>query len=265
MYGLGGIKQIKKEVYRMKKMKVFLLTIVMVFTLSAGSVYAENSKVSGSASVGVFSNYVWRGQKLSNSYVIQPSVGISYRGFGFNIWSNIDSDYDNTFEHTETDFTVDYAFDIDRLSLDVGYIYYGLEGAQDTQEVYISAGYDILLNPTLTFYYDFDEGEGGFIVASIGHSFELPGKMELSLGASASYNMNNEVMGYDDSGDEFSNFYNGEVSASLSIPVADMISLEPVIAYTFPLSNDAKDALNGISDDGDDDLLYGGLTLTLSF
>ena len=249
----------------MKGLKVLWVVVSMVMVFLTGIAFAMEEKPGGSVSVGVFSNYVWRGQKFSNSYVIQPSVGITYRGFGLNIWSNIDSDYDNTFEHTETDFTADYAFDIDRLSLDVGYIYYGLEGAQDTQEVYISAGFDVLLNPTLTIYYDFDEGEGGFIVASIGQSFELPWDMELSLGASASYNLNNKVMGYDDSGDEFSNFYNGEVSASVSIPVADMISLEPVIAYTFPLSNDAKDALNGISDDGDENLLYGGLTLTLSF
>lgn len=249
----------------MKGLKMFVLSIVMFFGIGITGAHAVSPDVNGTASVGFFSNYVWRGQKLSNSYVIQPSIGISYKGFGANIWSNIDSDYDDKVEHTETDFIVDYSFSIEKFSFDVGYIYYGLEGAEDTQEFYISAGYDILLNPNLTIYYDFDEGEGGFIVASVGHSFELPSDISLNLGASVSYNLDNKVMGYDSNGDEFSNFYNGKLSASMGIPVTEAIAIEPVVSYSFPLSNDAEDALQAISDDGDDDILYGGLTITLSF
>ena len=33
--------------------------------------------------------------------------------------------------------------------------------------------YDTLLKPSLAVYYDFDEGNGAFLVASIGHSFEV--------------------------------------------------------------------------------------------
>jgi len=249
----------------MKSLKIFVLSVVMFFGIGITGAHAVSPHVSGTASVGFFSNYVWRGQKLSNSYVIQPSIGITYKGFGANIWSNIDSDYDDKVEHTETDFTVDYSFSIEKFSFDVGYIYYGLEGAEDTQEFYLSAGYDMLLNPTVTIYYDFDEGEGGFIVASVSHSFELTSDISLDLGASASYNLRNKVMGYDSNGDEFSNFYNGELSASMGIPVTEAITIEPVVSYSFPLSNDAEDALRAISDDGDDDILYGGLTITLSF
>lgn len=249
----------------MKGLKIFVLSVVIFFGIGITGAHAVSPDVSGTASVGFFSNYVWRGQKLSNSFVIQPSIGITYKGFGANIWSNIDSDYDDKVEHTETDFTVDYSFSIEKFSFDVGYIYYGLEGAEDTQEFYISAGYDMLLNPTVTIYYDFDEGEGGFIVVSVGHSFDMSSDIALNLSASASYNLNNKVMGYDSNGDEFSNFYNGEVSASMGIPVTKAITIEPVVSYSFPLSNDAEDALQAISDDGDDDILYGGLTITLSF
>jgi len=57
------------------------------------------------------SNYVWRGQKLSNSWVIQPLVGITYGSFGANIWANYDSDSkidegDGHGEVTETDVTL---------------------------------------------------------------------------------------------------------------------------------------------------------------
>ncbi len=248
----------------MKKIVVAFLTFLLLM-LGVSATFAEGPNVSGSASVGIFSNYVWRGQKLSNSYVIQPSVGITYNGFGANLWANYDSDYEDNGEHTETDLTLDYSFGYDKFSFDAGYIYYALEGADDTQEVYLSVSYDIMLNPTLTIYYDFDEGEGAFVVASISHDFELPYNSTLSLGASASYNINNKVMGYDLSGDDFSNFYNGEVSASVSFPVWKAITIEPSLAYSFPISNDAEDAIKAISDDGDKDILYGGVTITLSF
>ena len=154
---------------------------------------------------------------------------------------------------------------MDKWTFGAGYIYYALNAANDTQEVYLSASYDTLLKPTLTAYYDFDEGNGAFIVASIGHSIEVAKGINLNLGASASYNINNKVMGFDKGGDDFSNFYNAELSSSLNIPVWKAITVTPKIAYSFPLSDDAKDAIKNISDDGDKDIFYGGVNVTLSF
>ena len=37
------------------------------------------------ASASIMSNYVWRGQKLSDSVVLQPNAGLSYNGFGFDL------------------------------------------------------------------------------------------------------------------------------------------------------------------------------------
>jgi len=261
----------------MRKLKVLVLVAVLMFSVS--SLYAAEPSVSGSASVDVMSNYVWRGQKLSNSWVVQPSVGITYGSFGANLWSNYDSDQTEPEvtgttdsghgEVTETDLTLSYSRSIGKLTLGGGYIYYALNGANDTQEVYLSAGYDTILKPTVTVYYDYDEGDGAFIVASIGHSFAAYKGTTLNLGALASYNINNKVMEFDVDGngekDDFSNFYNGEVYASLNIPVYKAVTLTPKIAYSFALSNDAKNALNGASNDGQQDILYGGINLTLSF
>lgn len=256
----------------MRSLKIMFITMVLVFCFSIGSLYAEELKVSSSASVDVMSNYVWRGQKLSNSWVVQPSVGITYGSFDVNLWSNYDSDRaeatskDTGYgEFTETDLTLNYNFSVNKFNFVTGYIYYALDGANDTQELYISTGCDILLKPALTVYYDIDEGNGAFIVASIGHSFELAKGYDLNLGASASYNINNKVMGLDKDGKDFSNFYNGELSSSLSIPVWKAITVTPKVAYSFPLSNDAKNAISSISDDGDKDIFYGGINMTLSF
>jgi len=254
----------------MKGAKLFVAAIVLSFCCSVGSLYAEETKTSGYASADVFSNYVWRGQKLSNTWVVQPSVGITYGAFGANLWGNYDSDSkidegSGHGEFTETDITLNYTRSIDKLTLTAGYIYYDLNNANDTQEVYISAGYDVLLKPALTVYYDFDEGDGAFIVASIGHTVEIAKGYNLNLGASASYNINNKVMGFDKHGDDFSNFYNAELSSSLNIPVSKAITITPKIAYSFPLSDDAKEAIKSVSDDGDKEILYGGVNVTLSF
>lgn len=246
--------------------------LALVFTLLAaiGSVCAEDIKPSGYASADVMSNYVWRGQKLSNSWVIQPSVGITYGVFGVNIWANYDSDSqidegNGHGEFNETDITLSYTRSMDKWTFGTGYIYYALNGANDTQELYLSAEYDTLLSPSLTLYYDFDEGNGAFLVAAIGHSFEIAKDINWNLGASASYNINNKVMGFDKDGDDFSNFYNAELSTSVDIPVWKAVSIAPKLAYSFPLSNDAKEAIRNISDDGDKEIFYGGINLTLSF
>ena len=248
-----------------KKLWILFIGVFLFISTTVVKVSANETKAGGYASVSIMSNYVWRGQKLSNSYVIQPSVGLTYYGLGVNLWANFDPDYNDSSEHTETDLTFDYSFGLDKFSFDAGYIYYALEGADDTQELFISIAYDTILNPSLTIYYDFDEGDGAFIVAAISHSVVVVNELLLDLGASFSYNLNNKVMGFDSKGDDFSNFYNGEVTASMSIPVSKNISIDPVVSYSFPLSNDAEDALQAISDDGDDDIFYGGLTLNLSF
>jgi hypothetical protein len=238
----------------------------------AGNLYAEEPKVAGSVSVDVMSNYVWRGQKLSNSWVVQPSVGITYGGFGANIWGNYDSDrFEATSadsghgEFSEVDFTMNYSRSIEKLTLTGGYIYYAFDGANDSQEVYLSAAYETLLSPALTVYYDYDEGNGAFIVASIGHSIALPKDMSLNLGALASYNINNKIMGFDKNGDGFSNFYHSEISAGLNIPLTKALSVTPKAAYSFALTSDSKEAISGVSDDGKKNILYGGINLTLSF
>ena len=254
----------------MKCFRFFVLTMVIALCFSVVNLNAEDVKTSGYASVDTLSNYVWRGQKLSNTWVVQPSVGISYGVFGASIWGNYDSDAkidegDGHGEFTETDLTLNYTRALGKWTFGAGYIYYALNNANDTQELYISASYDTLLKPSLAVYYDFDEGNGAFAVASIGHTVGITKDVNLNLGASASYNFNNKVMGFDNEGDDFSNFYNAELSSSLNIPVWKAITVTPKVAYSFPLSDDAKHAIKSISDDGDKDILYGGVNVTMSF
>lgn len=246
----------------MKKRAVLsalVLVVLLAVPMAAGAV--ENG--STTVALDALTNYVWRGQKLTNDRgVLQPWIEASHSGFTANLWAN--EDLENT-EHTETDLTLSYGRDIDGLNLEVGYIYYALEGADDTQELYISVGYDTLGSPTITFYGDPDEGRGGFLILSLGHSLALPGGMTLNGGFSASVNFQNALMGLDKKGERFTDFYNGEVSASLAIPVTGNFTVEPRVAWTFPFNNVAKTAIEGVSVDSESSIVYGGLGLSYSF
>lgn len=257
----------------MKKFRVFSLATILLLLFSHDAVFAEEKiETAGYASIDIMSNYIWRGQKLSNSWVLQPSIGINYKGLGFNIWANYDSDRaENNSSETghgefsETDFTMNYTFSMEKFNFEGGYTYYALYDENDTQELYLTVGYDTLLSPKLTVYYDFDEGNGAFIIAAISQSFLIKQEVSLEMGASIGYSIKNKVMGYNKDGDEFSNFYNAELSAALNIPVYKAITVTPKIAFTFPLSNDAEEAIKNISDDSDKKIFYGGINLRLDF
>lgn len=257
--------------------KSVLLSSLMVFVVSlvfSAVAMAEAPKVTGSASVDFMSNYVWRGIKLSKDFVIQPAVTVSYSGFSMNMWSNLDTNYylrdltGRKFKSTETDITLNYTHSFDKLSLTGGFIYYALESAADTQEFYISASYDVILKPTLSFYYDIKEGKGGFLTASVGHSFDLAKDIPLNLGALVNYNLKNKVMSCEAcTGKNFNNFYNAELSASVSVPITKQISITPKIAYSIALSNDSKTAISAMDVSGKEkkNIFYGGVNLSFNF
>jgi hypothetical protein len=242
----------------MKKLRIFVLSLVLAMGFAFGPPGTEAAETSGSASVDVMSSYMWRGFEIHEDVAVQPYVGITYGGFGVNLWADYNTEPG---EAIETDLTLNYSFSVDKFSFDAGYIYYGLDGVEDTQEIYLSVGYDVLLSPEVTIYYDFDEGDGAFIAASIGHSFELPKNLSLDLGASVSYNSESEY-----SIGDYSDFHNGELSASMSVPVNDAIAITPTLAYSFALSDDAESAIESLSaDSNESDFFYGVLNMTLSF
>ena len=58
---------------------------------------ADDPKPTGFVALGGFNKYVFRGYEYSSgSVVLQPSVGISYRGFSISFWGNIDTDENPT-------------------------------------------------------------------------------------------------------------------------------------------------------------------------
>jgi len=228
-----------------------------------------------SADVAFLSQYIWRGYELSkDSLVIQPSATIGYKGFSFNLWGNLDTDPyggDDQAKWNETDMTVGYDTSFGPVGIGVGYIYYALDGTEDTQEFYLSVGGDVILAPTLTAYWDVDEYPGWYFNLGISHSFELPRDITLDLAGSVGWyiSCNDSIVDYDNdlnpTTSRFQNFQNGLVSVGFTIPFYKYFSVVPMIAYSFPLGNAADNMLRGTSLSDSASHFFGGVILSMAF
>ncbi len=255
----------------MKIVKCVCMSILVVFVLITGVKSEETKpseakppaptaedKVTGSASIGFYNRYIFRGYEIGKSgLVIQPSLSASYKGFSATLWGNMDTNERNTtsavFAHEgrkgwdETDLTLSYTIPIGKLSITGGYIYYDLKYAEDTEEFFVTVVYDTLLKPTFTIYQDITSYIGTYMNLSLSHSFALPRNISLDLGASFGYfvGKSNYWRTYDSSamdytGSRYKGFHDGMVKVGLTIPVTKAFVIQPSIAYWFPLSGDAK-------------------------
>ena len=222
-----------------------------------GIAMAEEEKPTADLSVSALSQYIWRGFELSkDSIVIQPSMTVGYKGFSANLWGNVDTNVvgDMGSDWNETDFTLAYDRSMGMVDLTAGYIYYGLIG-EDSQEIFVSAALNVLLTPTLSVYKDFDYFPGWYATLGVSHSVPITEKMNLDLGAQ---------IGYMDV-EDYSELHDGLLTASISIPVTDYISITPALNYSFPLTSDSGDAIEASSFSGDDSFIFGGVTVSMAF
>ncbi|OCC15214.1 hypothetical protein DBT_1337 [Dissulfuribacter thermophilus] len=258
-----------------KKINILVLCMMICATVfTPRFVRADEAKPSVDASLTLTSQYIWRGYELSkDSLVVQPYFGLSYEGFGASIWQNIDTNpYDTSLENlNETDFTLSYDTEINGVSVGAGWIWYALPGSDDSHEVYVTAGLNTFLNPTLTIYREFAHAPSTYITLGISHSIALPWRnASLDMGLQGSYLISNDSGVYadpNDPSDEYSNFHDGLASISLNIPVAEYISVSPELYWSFPLCQDAADDMQAgnANHGGKDNFVYGGITVNLSF
>jgi hypothetical protein len=234
----------------------------------------DASKPTAAMDLGVFSQYIWRGFELShNSVVIQPSVTLGYEGFSFNFWGNMDTDRKtrgsdvSESKYTETDLTLSYAKTFGMVKLTGGYIYYALDGVQDSQEVFASVGLDTILNPTLSVYREIAHLPAWYVNFGISHSQPIVDKITLDLAASAGYyySDDSDFSEAKDPDTKYRALHNGLVSAGLTIPFGEYFSVKPMIAYSFPLSGTADDYITATSISDHSNFFYGGITLSMAF
>jgi hypothetical protein len=265
------------------------LALVIVMLLLAPGIQrpgrAEEPAVSVDAEVLAVSKYIWRGLEVNEEFVLQPSVTMGYAGFSFNFWGNMDlTDFgedecvytsdcdDRAGQFTEIDLTLDYTYTLERFSLGVGviaYVFPNWDGSEDTHEVYGTLGYDTLLQPSLTVYYDFDEVEGMYATFGIGHSFAVSERIGIDLSASIGFadsDYNQAYFGVDDS-----SLVDFNAGIGVPIQITDMISITPVLTFTTLVDDDLRDAVevkeNCYGEDCCDEEtnIYGGIAIAVSF
>ncbi|MBF0456360.1 MAG: hypothetical protein HQK99_00505 [Nitrospirae bacterium] len=221
--------------------------------------------------LSAFNRYMYRGYELSyGSAVFQPSLTFSWMGFSANVWGNIDtyekptqSFVPNTPESgsfNEVDLKFSYTRSWGVFSLTGGFIYYGLQYAKQTEEIFVAAGLDIPTKPVLTVYRDIDSYQGTYFNLAFSHSIPVPEvkDMTIDLGAclgyqagSSNYWRTYETYGYFGAGGytgrKYSAFHDGMVSLGVTIPIVNNLTIQPIAMYTFPISTDASRMVNGVS------------------
>jgi uncharacterized protein (TIGR02001 family) len=250
----------KMNYKRTKKLITGITATGLLLAAGIPAAMAEEEAPSADASVAFLSQYIWRGFELSkDSIVIQPSLTASYKGFAANLWANLDTDLYGTDTHkwNETDFTLSYDGAYENLGYGVGWIYYALNGTEDTQEFYGTLSYDVITAPSLTGYYDTDSFAGAWYAnLAFGHTFMIAEKYGLDLGLS---------FGYLDDNDGYAELHDGNISASMSFPVGEYISITPEIYYSFALTSEAGDYIKAASFSNEDNFVYGGVSASFSF
>lgn len=85
--------------------KIVLLSAAALMALAAATPVKAQDKVEASISSDLVSQYVWRGQDLGGISV-QPSLGLSYKGFTLGAWGSVGIESDDT---KEFDLSLSYA------------------------------------------------------------------------------------------------------------------------------------------------------------
>lgn len=233
----------------------------------AAPAWAQDEK-NWSLDVGVdYANkYLFRGLILTGDEKIlipHASLGIGNLSLGyygyFGKIEGFGSDYG------ETDFNLDYTFALgDKASLTLGGVTYLYNGDAerdiaffDTYEAYGILSFDTFLSPTISYYEDLDEVEGGYAAFGISHGFEFSDKVSLTLsgqvGVDFGYNLNAALadsLGIDESNGDLSD---GLVGLDLAVQFTDALSGHVLAQRTF-----AFDVLDDIGQD-DETIVTAGL------
>jgi len=253
-----------------------LFAAALFGVLSATSALADDAKPTANASVATYSQYVWRGWELSrDSIVIQPSMTIAYNGVAVNLWGNLDTNtYSSdpalkTNDFNETDLTISYDGAAGKILYGMGYIYYAIS-PEDSQEFYAKVGVDILLKPTVTVYREIANNASWYIQAAIAHSLPIAGKATLDLGGKVGYYISaTDTFTEANSDKKYSGLHDGVLSAALTIPVGQYLTIAPQLYYSFPLSSKAKDKLNATNlyyfGEEKSSFVFGGISTAFAF
>ncbi|MFH1877294.1 MAG: hypothetical protein ABH883_00600 [Candidatus Omnitrophota bacterium] len=239
-----------------------------------------------SVSTSFMTKYIWRGWNLGDEPVMQTDASVSKWGLTLDVWTNYslndekDRDGGRYQEFTEIDYTIDYTFNVGEMSekfgmespeifkplgLSAGYIYYTFPNVDwddkyfDSHEVYFGCSYDILLQPSFTWYWDVDSGkgnsdgggDGSYFLFGISHTFDLK-----ESGISATFGVTTSII--DEQWTNKSGWGDTNFSCEVSIPLLNYFSITPSVNYSLIGDRD-------VYNDAAENEFYGGITVSFEY
>ena len=225
--------------------------------------------ISTEASVDWVTSYVWRGMRLTNNPVIQPSVTVSAYGISLNAWGSIDVTDVNEengadYRLQEVDYTASYSYaPVEGLDLTGGFAWYAFSGFDSTGEVFATATLSkVLLSPSLSAYYDVNEADGFYLNAGVEHEFEITQKLGLTLAGGLGWGSRNYHEYY--FGDSASGaLSDAQLKATLAYAFTDYLSVSVYGGYALLLESEVRDLGEEVY--GNADTPFGGISVGLSF
>lgn len=213
-----------------------LLAVVVGIALAA----TPAASIEVAYDMGTYSHYVWRGLSLTDGPVFQTSVtGWHESGFGVNVWGNMDLDdvNGNEGDFNELDVTLTYAWEADAFGFEVGFIEYTFPNTDfaGTRELYFSVGYDAVVAPSFTLYYDLDEVEDYYGELGLEYGSELPSGWSVTVAVSGSFAGEDFAAAYAGSSD--GGLWAGNASVAFDYS-GDELAFGLIAAYTDSLDDD---------------------------
>lgn len=211
---------------------------------------------SANLDVGLFTDYMFRGQNLYDGFSIQPAARISYDlgdygSISNSVWMHLSGDpHEPPNKYTELDEVITYDVDFDGVSFAAGVLWYTYPGYSDeiasTREYSAVLSFDAPLNPVVSFFHDDKEFKAQYYEIAFSESFDgglFDSEISITPFAAFGFVTNAEGL-YENNG-----FVQSTIGVSLDIPVGP-VAMKPTVNYTFE------------SDSTVDDGFWGGLTLS---
>jgi hypothetical protein len=229
---------------------------LLLLPFVSGAMADEEKVVTLGLSLDYYSKYIWRGQNVNNSSVLQPTISASAYDFTGSIWGNIDltnksaTAPDNAWEFSEYDWTLDYTNTIpgiDWLSGSIGTIYYQFPNTHfnSTTEIYGGLSLPTIpLTPLFKWYRDVDEIKGSYFQFGIGHTLEkiyvVNEKCYCGLQLGASYGWANSA--YNSGYFSVDGGHSNDLTLTAGLPFCvDTWTIKPSINYSTLLSDKIRD------------------------
>lgn len=161
-----------------------LISIAALMSTAAFAPTAFAQDVSVSTSIDYVTEYVFRGTSFEDA-AIQPGVEVAVGDFSVGVWASTGLGENSLADTDEIDFYAGYGFSLsDTVSASVGATLYHFPDAADSVEFSVGLGFDTVLSPSLTAYYDIDL-EAFTLEGGIGHSVPVADKTSFDLGLTA--------------------------------------------------------------------------------